>query len=74
MTSKIESSRRDYYTPLYEKQLFESRNKSMETTTLNQKWGNVRYKMFHSYNELDKKWRPEYQFLNTLTVKMSKTI
>ena len=34
MTSQIESSRRPQYTPLEEKQLFESRNKSMETTLL----------------------------------------
>ena len=32
MPSQIESSRRHQYTPLYEKQLFESRHKSMETT------------------------------------------
>ena len=34
MTSQIESSRRHQYTPLEEKQLLESRNKSMETTTV----------------------------------------
>ena len=52
MTSQIESSRRHYYTPLEEKQLFESRNKSMEITGIiylyySALWSNLAQQFFN---------------------------